>query len=409
MHRLEPKTSASRALTLVLSNTSPIERKEMVPSKLSLGRVVASDVRSRINIPPFPSSHVDGYAMRSIDTKRATWGSPVRLTEVGEVHAGECFKRRLNRGETVAIATGAQVPQGADSVEMFEEVTSQSGTVCLRNHVRPGQFVDPVGEDLRKGQLVAGEGEAITPATIGALRISGHEDVSVFSRPRVAVVANGNELAEPGRPLVRGRVYESNTAVLCSVVDLCGGIPVPRNALPDNEHRIEVALRKALRDCDMVVVSGGSSVGERDYLRTVFPKLGKLLFHGVRVRPGMPTLAAVAGKKAIIGLPGHPASCLTNAIWLLVPALRKMARLPGNASESVEVTMVDGARVHGHGFSTVVPLHIDGGRAKPTFHGSHFITSLSGANGFVLLPPSKGELKKGERLTVQKLALGTGG
>lgn len=408
MHRLTPRLSVSGALRLTLAMASPVLRQERIPLGAALGRVTAQRLVSPIAIPPFPSSHVDGYALRSRDLAVASAKSPLTLVKVGEVHAGEIFPRVVRRGETVAVATGAAVPRGADAVEMFEEVEAEHSTVRFGARVPRGENVDGPGRDLRRGEMIIGKGEVVTPALVGALGICGRADLQVYERPRVAILSNGDELTGPGRPLAPGHVYESNSAVLAAVVERSGGRAVRIPPVPDDEDLLEAALRKALRGSDLVVVSGGSSVGERDFLGRVFPRLGKLLFHGVRVRPGMPTLAARVGRKPLLGMPGHPASCLSNALWLLTPVVRKMASLPGDGTERVTVTLDQPVRLHGHGFTTVVPLRIAGGRARSTFHGSHFMTSLRGANGFAILPPSKEELKKGERLQVHQLAIPAG-
>ncbi len=404
MHRLTPRISAERARTLLVSRVRPLSRTEKVPLLKAHGRSAAGTLRSPIGIPPFPSSHVDGYAVRSVDLPAPDGDARPGLSLVGEVHAGESFPRRLRPGETVAVATGAPVPEGADAVEMFEDVEREGTTVRFSGPVPRGQFIDPPGHDLRRGAVILRKGEVLSAPLLGALGIAGIPEVRVFARPRIALLSNGNELREPGTRLPRGAVYESNTTALAALVERCGGEAVRKPSLPDDATAIARGIAAALRESDLVVITGGSSVGERDLLGQVFPRFGPLLFHGIRVRPGMPTLAAVAGGKVVLGMPGHPASCLSNALWLLAPLVRKLASLPGDGTEPVEVTMADATPLHGHGFSTLLPLRIEGGKARSTFHGSHFITSLKEANGFALLPPSKEGLKKGERLLARKAA-----
>jgi molybdenum cofactor synthesis domain-containing protein len=200
-----------------------------------------------------------------------------------------------------------------------------------------------------------------------------------------------------------GQIFETNNLTLATVVRSAGGEPATHPPVPDDPDAIERAIRTTLATHDLVLVTGGSSVGERDYLPAVFPRVGRLLFHGIAVRPGKPTLAADAHGKLVVGMPGHPTSCLANGYWLLLPILRKLARLPGPGWTDGEVRLDRGYEVPSADLSTVVPLRVDSGRATPTFHGSSAISSLEGANAFALLPPRHPPLRRGVRLTAHFL------
>ncbi len=409
MHRLDPRTSVPEALRAVLSRIRPVERTELLAVPTAAGRVAAEDVTSRVPVPAFPCSHVDGYAVRTRDLKGVSATRPVNLRMVGAIHAGECFPRALAAGETVAIATGAPVPHGADAVEMFENVDATGRIIQFSLNVVPGENVDPAGGDLALGTRIVTQGTPLTPALIGLLSLAGYGQVRVYARPVVGVLSSGNELRPPGpEPLPYGKVFEANSAALSALIEPNGGVPKVLPPVRDVASVLERALRRALAASDMVVVSGGSSVGERDLLHTVLPRVGTVLFHGVKVRPGMPTIAAESGGKVILGMPGHPASCLSNALWLLVPAVRKLSHLPGDGTSRVRVRMARDTPLHGHGFSTVVPLRIQGETARSTFHGSHFITSLHPANGYAILPPAKRHLRQGESIYARR-ALFLGG
>ena len=403
MHRLVPRISLPRAQAMVLSRAHRLRSTEEMPLWSAAGRMTAERVVASIPVPPFPSANVDGYAVRAADLGRAAPRTPVDLTLVGEIHAGEVFSRRMRPGETVAVATGAPVPEGADTVEMFERVEARGTTVRFRGQVPAGHNVDAKGADLARGTLVAGKGVVLTPPVLGALGVSGVATIRVVARPKVAILAHGQELAAPGTELRPGHVFEMNTTTLSAVVTGSGGLPLPRPPVPDNEDSLEEALRSATAEADLVVISGGSSVGERDLLGKVFPRLGTVLFHGIRVRPGMPTIACVSEGKLVLGMPGHPASCLVNALWLVGPVVRKLGGYPGEGAHVTSVTMAADARVHGGGFTTVVPLRVEDGKAWPTFHGSHFITSLAGANGYAIVPPARRALRKGDRIDAQTL------
>lgn len=391
------------ALRRLLSAATPVRRTESVPLTRALGRVSARSVRAPRPIPAFPRATWDGYAARAKDTRRASRRQPVTLRVVAELHAEEEYRERLRPGECVAVATGAPLPEGADSVVIFEDVQEGSRTITLRTPVRSGACLAGPGDDVRKGETLVREGEVLTPARIGALGASGAAKVVVYARPIVVLLPNGNELLAPGEAERPGRVREINNLTLGAVVDACGGEPLLLDPVPDDPAVIQGTLEGALKSADLVISTGGSSVGERDFLPEVFPKVGKMLFHGVRVRPGKPTLAARAGSKLLLGMPGHPTSCLSNGYWLLLPLLRKLARQPGEGWTEVPATLADSFEGAGSGFASVLPVRLEGGIAYPTFRGSSAITSLSGANGFLVLSPKVRRLAPGSKVVVRLL------
>ncbi|MGI0156034.1 MAG: molybdopterin-binding protein, partial [Thermoplasmata archaeon] len=224
-----------------------------------------------------------------------------------------------------------------------------------------------------------------------------------FARPVVTRLPNGNELTAPGGKDAPGRIYESNNATLASVVLAAGGVPRPLPPLPDDPVRIERAIRRALRSSDLVLATGGSSVGERDHLPRILPKVGRLLFHGIAVRAGKPTLAVSAGEKLVVGMPGHPTSCLINMYWLVLPVLRKLAHRPGPGWVEGTAVLGSDAVAPTPGLSTVVPLEFRDGRAFTTYRGSSVISSLSGATGYAMLPPGRRRVRAGTSIRVYRL------
>ncbi|MCI4366450.1 MAG: molybdopterin molybdotransferase MoeA, partial [Thermoplasmata archaeon] len=381
----------------------PVDGNEVLPLDDALGRVAATTVRARRPIPAFARATWDGYALRSADTRRATLEHPVPLTLVGDIYAEDRLHRPIRSGEAAAIATGAQLPEGADAVELVEEVDELEGAIRVRRAVRRGARVAPPGDDFAVGDAVVAVGDVLNPAALGGLGAIGEARVRVYRRPSVAIVPNGNELVLPGGRLRPGQIFESNNRTLSALVRAAGGIPDPLPPVADDPARIESVLRRAVATHDMVLATGGSSVGEHDFLPGIFPKIGRSLFHGIAVRPGKPTLAAVSRGKLLIGMPGHPTSCLANGFWLILPVLRRLARLPGPGwIDRVAVLDRPAGRLT-PGLSTVVPLHIHGDRATPTFHDSSAITSLSRANGFAMLPPGTGTLPRGRRIQVHLL------
>jgi molybdopterin molybdotransferase len=382
-----------------LAAVRPITVVERLPLDDALGRVAAATVRASAPVPAFRRATWDGYALRSRDVRSASRRAPVRLRLVGDVFAEDASTRRVGPGEAAAIATGGAVPDGADAVEIFEDLREAPGEVELTAPVARGARIAPPGDDYPRGAVVVARGQLLTPAALGGLAETGHPEVPVLRRPTVAVLPNGNELVDPGERLRPGQVHESNNRTLGAVIRASGCDPLPLAPVVDDPDRIEAALRRA----DAVLATGGSSVGEHDYLPTVFPRIGRLLYHGVAVRPGKPTLAARAGGKLLLGMPGHPTSCLSNAYWLLLPTLRRLAGLPGPGWIDGEARLAAPAGRLTAGLSTVVPLRAEGDRAWPTFHGSSAITSLAGVNAFAILPPGRGSLPSGRRLGIHRL------
>jgi len=407
--RLLPVATARRRL---MAAARPIARTEEVPVEAAFGRVAASAIRAPVAIPPFARTTWDGYAVRSRDTASAGPRAPVELRIVGEVFAEQAFPGRVGAGEAVAIATGGAIPDGADAVVIFEEVEEHPDRIRLRRPVGPGERISPPGHDFPRGARLAGRGDVLRATTLGAIAACGLARVRAYARPIVAIVPNGNELLAPGEAGAKGRIYESNNATISAVVLAAGGVPRATAPVSDDPVAIERALTRALATADLVISTGGSSVGERDYLPRILPKFGPLLFHGIAVRAGKPTLAARAGPKLVLGMPGHPTSCLVNMYWLVLPVLRKIARLPGPGWTAIRGTLGSDAVAPTPGLATVVPLERrPDGRWYSTFRGSSVITSLAGATAFALLPPGRRVVRAGARLPIYELdpPLGLGG
>ncbi len=402
-HLFGALTPIEEARRRLLAATRPVATSEWVPISEAADRVAAVEVRAPRDVPLFARATWDGYAVRSDDTVHAAPTSPVRLTITGEIFAEGGARTAVRRGEAVAIATGGGLPRGADGVLIFEDARTRGDRLTVTGPVPAGERVAPAGSDFRRGTRLARAGTIIDPASAAAIGSTGQSRVRVYRRPIVTLVPNGNELLVPGQASRAGRIYETNNIALGAVARACGAEVRSVPPLVDDPRKIEQALRAAAAVSDLVIATGGSSVGERDFLPHVFRRIGRLLFHGVAVRPGKPTLAARRGDVLLIGMPGHPTSCLLNAYWLLLPSLLRSARRPGPGWRDVSVTLASPIRP-GHGdLATVVPLRIDGDSATPTFRDSSAITSLVGANGFLILPPGAPLPSPGERIAAQQI------
>ncbi|MCI4319861.1 MAG: molybdopterin molybdotransferase MoeA [Thermoplasmata archaeon] len=394
---------AEEARRRLLAAVEPLRRTERVGLGDALGRVAAETVRAPRAVPAFARATWDGYALSARGTRNASPARPVRLKIVGEIYAEEQLPRPLGLGECAAIATGGALPRGADAVVIFEVVERRGDAILVSRRVRLGNRVANPGDDFPRGAVLLERGRPLTPASLGALASTGRTHVRVVGRPRVTIIPNGNELVEPGRKLTRGKIYESNNLALGAVVRATGAELRPLPPVRDDPARIEAAIRRAVPRSDLVLLTGGSSVGERDYLPSIFPKLGRLLFHGVAVRPGKPTLAVRVGRTLVIGMPGHPTSCLLNGYWLLLPVLRRLAGEPGPGWWDGTVRLARAYDPPTPGLSTVIPLRVERGWGYPTFHDSSAITSLAGVHAFALVDGRHGPLTRGTRLDVQFL------
>jgi molybdopterin molybdotransferase len=388
----------AEAKKLVDNNIKPITRVETVNIDDALGRVLAEDVVAGLSIPPFDRAAMDGYAVKAKDTFNAGQRSPRVLKIVGEVHAGEMPTGKVGAGECLQIATGAMIPKGADAVVMVEDTEAEDGRVKIFKSVYPGANVAQKGEDIKEGAAVLKESSVLDAGKIGVLASQGITRVKVYEKPKVAVLPSGEEVVPLGKKLKRGQVYDINSHTIASVVRANGGIPVVFGVVGDKAEEIRATITEALKS-DLVVISGGSSVGERDLLVGVIQDWGQVLFHGIQVKPGKPTIFALIEGKPLMGMPGYPTSCLINSYLLLLPAIRKMAHLPLRAGETVTARLA--RRVPGSiGRRQFLTVKIEGGEAIPVFKESGAITSIADADGYIEIAENIDLLEKGEPVTV---------
>jgi molybdenum cofactor synthesis domain-containing protein len=273
--------------------------------------------------------------------------------------------------------------------------------VLIRVQVAVGKDISPAGEDMRRGDRVLEAGSPLSPGMVGALAALGHDSAEVYQKPRVAIYSSGPEIVPQGQPLRPGQVYDVNSFTLYAVVEAMGGVPVKRGIVADDEASIDAALEDA-SGYDMGVFSGGSSVGSRDLFGEAVGRLGVVHFHGVKVKPGKPTLFGEVAGTPVFGMPGYPTSCLTNSYVFLTPALRSMARLP--PLEPQRVTVPLGHRlVSRSDRETFVTVRLSGGAAHKVFKQSGDITSMAHADGYIIVPEGDHVLEEGEPVEVTLL------
>ena len=388
------------ALGLVTAAARPIERAVRAPLTEADGRVLAADVVANADVPPFDRAAMDGYAVIAADTFGAGGQTPRTLRCIESVHTGRVPTKRLDRGDCTQIATGAPMPEGADAVVMVEQTDREpDGGVRIFTPVYPRQHVGRRAADIAVGQALLARGDLLTPGRLGSIAALGIADVDIFDRPAVAILSTGNEIVEPGQPLGPGQIYDINRFTVGAVVERHGGRAIGYPTAADTLDALDAAL-DGCSDADVLVFSGGSSVGERDLMLDLLIRRGEVQFHGIAVKPGKPTVFGLIGGKPVFGMPGYPTSCLSNAYMLLVPLLRRMAHLPPHRPRSVSVPAAQRivSTTGRHQFYTV---RVAGGEAVAAFKASGDITSMSQADGYIEIPAQTDIVEKGEQVEVK--------
>jgi molybdenum cofactor synthesis domain-containing protein len=391
--------SLDEARRRLAANLRPIARTERVALAAASGRVAAIDVAAPLDVPPFARSAMDGYAVIAADCATASAAAPARLRLVDRIYTGRPSAIAVEPGTCSEIATGAPLPAGADAVVMVEDTAKAADDVIdIRAAIVPGQNIGRRGSDIVAGDVVVSSGDLLTPSRIGALAAVGCAEVEVLARPRVAILSTGNEIADPGTTLAPGQIFDVNRFTLMAIVGAHGGAPEPHRPAHDTVEALVEAL-DVCAQADLIVFSGGSSVGERDLVVDAIGARGEMVFHGIAVRPGKPTAFALVGGTPFFGMPGNPTSCLSNAYILLVPYLRAVARLPPYAPRTVRAPL--GRRIasaaNRHQFYTV---RLSEGTAFPAFKGSGDITSLSQADGYIEIPADQSTVEENTDVTV---------
>ena len=379
---------------------TPLTRTTRVELSVAGGRVLASTVTANHDVPPFNRAAMDGYAVIAEDTFGASRHDPRTLRRVETVHTGSVPTVSLTPGQCTEIATGAPIPKGADAVVMVEATEREAGDdIRILTPVYPKQHVGRRGADICSGNVVLERGDVLTPSRVGAIAALGMSDAEVFEPPTVAILSTGNEIIDPGQPLGPGQIYDINRYTLTSVIAAHGGVAVAHPTTGDSIDALEAAVDTCLAH-DVLVFSGGSSVGERDLTIDVLKRLGEVLFHGIAVKPGKPTVFGRIGSTPVLGMPGYPTSCLSNAYMLLVPLLRKMANLPPHRVVAVSVPAAQRfvSTTGRHQFYTV---RVIDGTAVAAFKASGDITSMSQADGYIEIPAQTDIVEEGEMVEVK--------
>ncbi len=403
--------SVEEALEKVLSCVSVLDREEK-PILQCLGQVLDEDVYSSIDVPPRDNSAMDGYAVRAEDVVGATPSSPVFLNVIGEVKAGDIPKEEVGALSALRIMTGAPIPRGADSVVQFEDTDEALRRerppfqIGILHQVTKGQNVRRAGEDIARGQLVLKRGAVLRPAEIGVIASLGKETTWVIRRPVVAIIATGDELAVLGQPLPEGKIYNSNSFSVAAQVLRYGGIPQILGIARDRVKDIKDKIKEAL-SADLLLTSGGVSMGNYDLVKDVLAEQGEVSFWTVRMKPGKPLAFGMIKGVPHLGLPGNPVSSMITFELFARPAILKMMGKKNLSKPMIEATLeghiknTDGRRI----FARAI-VSREGNRylariAGP--QGSGILTSMSRANGLVIVPEDVEAVEEGEIVKVLML------
>lgn len=401
MRGFRSRTDVDDAVRLIHGLARPLP-SEAVRIGEAAGRVLAADAVAPVSVPGFPRSAMDGYAVRGEETFGASDYNPLALTLVGESFPGRPFAGTVRPGQAVRIMTGAPLPAGADAVvpaEYAQELDAGSGLVTVTDAVPPGRHVGVVGEDVRAGELLLAAGRVLRPQDVGVLASVGAAEVPVVRRPGVRLVITGDELLPPGSKPEGSRIVDSNSVMLDALVRRDGGIAVHGEIVPDRREAVAAALFES--GGDVVLVSGGSSVGAEDHAPTLVAERGELLVHGLAMRPSSPAGFGRIGSSLVFLLPGNPVSCLCAYDFFAGPAVRLLGGRSADwpyrrvrvrlARKLVsDVGRVDYARVR-----------VTGDGAEPiATSGASILSSTTRADGFILVPRDSEGYAVGDEATV---------
>lgn len=400
--------SSQEARTTILSNVSPLPPKEL-PFTETLGLVLAEDIVSDLDIPPFNNSSMDGFAVRAEDTASAASDSPVSLRISGEIPAGEGKEFSLMPGEALRIMTGAPMPPGADAVVPKENTETRETTVLINNEAQKGEYVRLIGEDVSKGLGVLKKGTTIRAPEIGLLASLGRSRVKVFRAPTVAVIGTGNELVEVNKPLLKGQIRDSNSYSLAAQINGCGAKSFRLGIAKDTREDTLAKISKGF-EYDVVITIGGVSVGEYDFVNQVLKDLGaELKFWRIRQEPGKPLAFSVLKGKPVFGLPGNPVSAMVCFEEYVRPALLKMMGKTKLFRPEVSAVLdQDFKKEPGKIYFLRTKLERRNGTyfAKPTGpQGSGILRSMALADGIGIIPEESSLVKAGDKIRVQMIGL----
>ncbi len=383
---------------------NPFEEIEIFKA---LNRILAVDIISEIDMPPFDRSAMDGYAIKAEDSFGASPKNPKKIKLVGTIEIGEYTKLTVNRNEGIRISTGAPVPEGSDAVIKIEDTEIDKDIISLYTALVPGRNVSKRGEDFMSGTQVLSMGIEIKAEHIALLSSLGFNKVPVRTKPEVSIFSSGDELIEPGESLKPGKIYNSNTSMISALVNLYGGFIVRGESVKDDKESIKNQLIEALKDSQVIIFTGGTSVGTKDYLPEIMKESGSILTHGIAQRPGTPVLIGYLSNTLVFCLPGTPVAAYVSFLKIAGPAIRKMVGC-SVLDPRIEIIAKINNNVPVSSLGFIHYLRVNLERSKEEIiaipvklRGSGVISSLTSSDGIVEILPHQEGLKKGDKVIVK--------
>jgi len=391
-------TAFGFAIDTALKLCEPIIDTEDIPVAGTTGRVIAKAVTAPVDVPVTDRAAMDGYAVITGDLPSSRKDEcPIQLEVLGKLLAGDLGTPVVQSGQCLEVATGSQLPVGADAVLPVEQTTCDGSQLTVLASVNQGDHVSVRGEDLREGDLIVGKDSLGSPSVAAALASIGASSITVRRKPRVLLVPNGDELVPLGGKIEPGQVYDSNSVALQALLESNGAIVSRTPIVRDNPAALIEGV--TADDIDLVVTLGGTSVGRHDLVVDVVEQMGEVLIHGVAIKPGKPVLVGRVGRVPILGLPGFPTSCLFTGYLFAEPMVRVLAGLPLNHRACAAVRMVTEVNSP-PGKRQFVSVQVNGKQAIPVYRASSTITSMSRANGWIEIPEETTKLAAGEQVEV---------
>jgi len=380
---------------------------EEIQTKAGLNRILPEDIVSKIDIPPFDRAAMDGYALKATDTFEASLKNPKTVKLVGKVEVGGFSDLEIDEGEAIRISTGAAIPKGADTVIKIEDTDIKDDIITLYTSLVPGKNISKKGEDIPKGKKILNKGIQLKAEHIALLSSSGFTKIKVRARPKVSVYATGDELIELGNPLEPDKIYNSNTPMISNLVKMYGGTVIRESTLKDDKEKIKEFLLNSVKDSDIVVFTGGTSVGSKDLLPEIVQESATILIHGVAMRPGSPILIGYKDKTVIFCLPGTPVAAYIGFLKFVGITIRKMLGcLKLDPRTEIFATLKKDVPVSSMGYIHHLRVKIEKINneyiAFPIkLKGSGVLSSLTKSDGIVEIPPYQEGLKEGVKVLVK--------
>ncbi|MGR9051408.1 MAG: molybdopterin molybdotransferase MoeA [Gammaproteobacteria bacterium] len=392
-----------QAVSILHARLVSVSGTEKVAIDQALGRILAFPSIAPIDLPPFRNAAMDGYALASSDIDST---HPFSLLKVGTSWAGAPYTGRLSPGQCVRIFTGAPVPEGLDTVVMQEQVTTEDDSVVFPSDIKASKNIREAGEDITRGKTLIVAGKKLNIADIGLLASAGIEEVEVIRRLKVAFFSTGNELASLGRPLTAGQIYDSNRYLLKGLLNESTLNATDYGVIPDNKATLEETLLTAAQHHDLIITTGGASVGEADFVKEILETHGQVAFWKLAIKPGKPVIFGNLGNAWFFGLPGNPVAVITTFGQIVKPALNRLTGAPPVKSLSVEADCLNPIKKSPGRMEFVrgILSQTDTGKFQVKSsgsQGSHILGSFSRANCYIVLPAESQGISSGETVTVQ--------